>query len=168
MKSLDQVSPYYEFRANGFNNPLKECPIEDGMIDYLNTHKAAYNIKEDIHWQPCNSLHYTRTPKGSLDEYKRIMINGKVRVQLYNGDADSVVPFTDTLRNLPLVGAYPEGDWTPWFVGENHAGFYQFYSKMTIVTVNGAGHMVPQDKREESFQMFYNFIKDRPINTPVK
>lgn len=27
--------------------------------------------------------------------------------------------------------------------------------------------MVPQTKPKESYQMFYNFINNRPINTPV-
>ena len=83
-----------------------------------------------------------------MSEYRTILLNGKVRIWLYNGDADSVVPFTDTLRNLPGIGAYPQDTWTPWFVGEDHAGFYQYYSKMTVITVKAAGHMVPQDKRK--------------------
>ena len=36
-----------------------------------------------------------------------------------------------------------------------------------LATVKGAGHMVPQNKRKAAYQMFYNFIKDRSINTPV-
>jgi hypothetical protein len=35
-------------------------------------------------------------PAGSIAQYKRILSNNKVRIWLYNGDADDIVPFTDT------------------------------------------------------------------------
>jgi len=66
--------------------------------------------------------------------------------------------------NIKPIGAYKQ-----WIVheDENNAGFYQTYSGLTLITVKGAGHMVPENKRKASFQMFYNFIKDRPIDNPV-
>jgi len=50
---------------------INECPSDQGMIDYLNLNKAAFHVfdvKKD--WSVCSDLHYTKTPSGSLDQYK--------------------------------------------------------------------------------------------------
>jgi hypothetical protein len=38
------------------------------------------------------------------------------------------------------------GEWEPWYSGVHHAGFSQTYEKLTLITVKGASHMVPQTK----------------------
>jgi len=86
---------------------------------------------------------------------------------MFNGDWDDVVPYPDTEKNLELLKRKKTGELEPWFIGEHHAGFYQVYDSLNVITVKGASHMVPQTKPEASYQMFYNFIHDRPINTPV-
>jgi serine carboxypeptidase-like clade 1 len=86
---------------------------------------------------------------------------------MYNGDWDDLVPYRDTEKNLELIEITKSGDQEPWNVKGHHAGFYQIYSRLTLISVKGASHMVPQTKPAPSYQMFYNFIKGRPINTPV-
>ena len=102
-----------------------------------------------------------------MKQYAQIFLNPAVRVWLFNGDWDDVVPYRDTEKNLEILKIQKTGEWDPWFVGEHHAGFYQVYEKLTLITVKGASHMVPQAKPKESYQLFYNFIKNRPVNTPV-
>jgi serine carboxypeptidase-like clade 2 len=70
------------------------------------------------------------------------MLNRAVRIWLYNGDWDDVVPLTDTLKNLNNMNVKPNGPYTPWFVGDDHAGFYRDYNGLRLVTVKGASHMV--------------------------
>lgn len=86
---------------------------------------------------------------------------------MYNGDSDNQYPLEDTLKNLPKVGSYEIGSWNPWKKDKHHAGFYIHYSNVLVVSVKGAGVMVPMDKREASYQMFYNFINSREIDEPV-
>ena len=147
---------------------IPECPSDQGIIDYLNANREAFNIKQNISWTPCSGIHYTISPEGSIAEYKRILSNKRVRVWLYSGDSDDVVPFTDTLKNIPKINGIPTGEWTSWMVGENHAGFYEHYNGFMVATVKGAGHMVPQNKPAAAYQMFYNFIHKRSINDPVQ
>lgn len=105
--------------------------------------------------------------EGSMKQYAQIFLNKAVRVWLFNGDWDDVVPYRDTEKNLEKLKAVKQGEWEPWYSGVHHAGFYQNYDKLTLITVKGASHMVPQAKPKESYQIFYNFIKNRPVNTPV-
>lgn len=79
-----------------------------------------------------------------MKEYRRIFLNGGLRVWLFSGDWDDVVPFTDTEKNVDKFNRNKAGDWSSWNVGDQHAGFYQVYDKgLTVITVKGAGHMVP-------------------------
>ena len=82
--------------------------------------------------------------RGSINEYKRIFINGAIRVWLFSGDFDDQVPFTDTEKNLLQLNRVKAGEWSSWNVKEQHAGFYQAYDQnLTVITVKAAGHMVP-------------------------
>lgn len=96
------------------------------------------------HWTVCARLNYSITQRGSIDEYMRILSNGAVRVWLYSGDFDDVVPFTDTEKNVKKLYRSKAGEWSSWNVKDQHAGFYQSYDQnFTVITVKAAGHMVP-------------------------
>ncbi len=100
-----------------------------------------------------------------MDEYKTIFLNPAIKVWLFNGDWDDVVPYPDTEKGLEKLRRTKIGSFDPWFVGgQHHAGFYQVYDSLTLITVKGASHMVPQTKPQASYQMFYNFINNKPIN----
>jgi len=91
-----------------------------------------------------------------------------IKIWLYNGDWDDVVPYRDTEKNLDLLQKKKVGSFEDWHVDKHHAGFYQVYDgALTVITVKGASHMVPQSKPKQSYQMFYNFVNNRPINTDV-
>jgi len=95
------------------------------------------------------------------------MLTGAIRIWLYSGDWDDVVPFTDTEKNVYKLNRPKQGDWTPWNVGDQHAGFYQTYDRLTTITVKAAGHMVPQNQPKASYQMFYNFINGKGVNNQI-
>jgi len=51
----------------------------------------------------------------------------------------------------------------PWFYKakdgtQQVAGFVQKFNSLSFVTIKGAGHMVPQDKPIQAFEMFSNFL----------
>ena len=53
-----------------------------------------------------------------------------------------------------------ENEWTHYKVNEQVAGFAQKYKEgLVIVTVKGAGHMVPQDQTASAYKMYDSFIK---------
>jgi hypothetical protein len=81
----------------------------------LNAHKDSYHIQSKKDWVPCTPINYYIDPKGSLEQYKRILLNPAVKIWMYNGDWDDVVPFPDTLKNLNKMSIKPVGVWTPWF-----------------------------------------------------
>jgi carboxypeptidase C (cathepsin A) len=107
-----------------------------------------------------------------MKEYHQIFLNKAIKVWLYNGDWDDVVPVRNNLDNLELLHAEKLDDWKPWFYGNDqiHAGFYRRYDnakELAFITFKGGSHMVPRSKPKEAYQMFYNFIKNRPISNAV-
>lgn len=68
---------------------------------YWNLNKVAYKTdKVNKAWQVCGDLNYAISERGSMDEYRRIFLNQGVRVWLFNGDWDDVVPYVDTEKNV--------------------------------------------------------------------
>ena len=67
------------------------------MIDFLNFYKAAYHVFDvKKNWTVCSDIKYTIDPEGSMEEYRQIFLNKQVKVWLFNGDWDDVVPYPDT------------------------------------------------------------------------
>jgi fermentation-respiration switch protein FrsA (DUF1100 family) len=38
-----------------------------------------------------------------MDAYRTLLNQGRIKITLFNGDWDDVVPFRDTLKNLKLL-----------------------------------------------------------------
>jgi serine carboxypeptidase-like clade 2 len=93
-----------------------------------------------------------------MDAYKWIFNRGDIKVWMFNGDWDDVVPFRDTLKNLEKLGLKPSGDYKAWTVDGQHAGFYREYPGMMFYLVKGAGHEVPQYQRQRAYEMFKAFL----------
>lgn len=81
------------------------------------------------------------TPSGSMNEMARLLSRGDVKIYLFNGDWDSVVPFGDTVKNLMRLGVRQQIPTAPWSSGDQHAGFNKTYDYgLSFYTVKGAGH----------------------------
>lgn len=148
---------------------IPDCPSDAGMIKYWNLNKIPFKVNSSSKsWTVCAHLNYSVTMRGSLKEYQKIIMNGAVKVWLFSGDFDDQVPFTDTDKNLDLMLLEKTGGWSSWSVKDQHGGFYQIYgSNLTVITVKGAGHMVPQTQPKAVFQLFSNFINGKGPNNQI-
>merc|ERR1711879_558085 len=103
----------------------------------------------------------------------------KIRVLIYNGDADACVPYNgneDWIGSLEDKGILKETvPWTPWFTSSKSApsGYITKYQApgasvdFSFATTRLAGHMAPKFQPEASLVMLRNFLdgpsKDRSI-----
>ena len=53
--------------------------------------------------------------------------------------------------------------WTPYFLNGQLAGYSEVRDGMTLVTIHGAGHMAPEDKRAETYHAIFNWINEQPL-----
>jgi len=97
----------------------------------------------------------------------------KIRVLIYNGDADMCVPYTgneEWITDLEDQGVLEQASaWRPWFSAEVKsapAGSKSTYNVvgsnqvLTFVTIRLAGHMVPLFRPEAALSFFQDFITD--------
>lgn len=97
-----------------------------------------------------------------------IMMKEKLRIWVYSGDVDADVPITGTLmwlnklreeQGLPIIEP-----WREWWVPGLHkhedqvGGMVWQLKDITFVSVKGAGHMVPRDKKRESYTLIDSFL----------
>jgi|JI61114C2RNA_FD_contig_91_452036_length_1239_multi_2_in_0_out_0_2 hypothetical protein len=94
-----------------------------------------------------------------MEAYRNLINRGQIKIYLFNGDWDDVVPFRDTVKNLALLDLQPRGDYQPWKIDGQHAGFIREYPGLLFWIVKGAGHEVPQYQRQRAFQLFKDFLK---------
>ena len=157
------------------NKPLKEelependvfpnnfCD-DDLFIDkFLNLDETKNKLHVDtsIKWVQCNgNLDYDLG--NSLDFYSNTMKEfPDLKVWVFSGTEDGVLPTLGTMRWINKLNFKVEKKWKPYYENKQVCGYAQKYEEgLVIVTIKGAGHMVPQDKRAASYKMFSSFIK---------
>ena len=83
-----------------------------------------------------------------------------LRVWVFSGTEDGVLSTLGTMRWINKLNFEVEKEWAQYYVGDQVGGFAQKYKEgLVIVTVKGAGHMVPQDQRAAAYKMYSSFIK---------
>ncbi|KAF9614909.1 hypothetical protein IFM89_021339 [Coptis chinensis] len=108
---------------------------------------------------PLHGVHFSRNTL--LPTIKELMTSG-IRVWIYSGDLDAVVPFTGTEYAIDALGASLKNDRYAWYNGPDEVGGYVVeYHNLTYVIVRGAGHMVPIDQPVRALTMFTSFLEGK-------
>ncbi|CAI5441722.1 unnamed protein product [Caenorhabditis angaria] len=171
-------------RYSNDNNWGYFCWNEDAVGKYLNTDavQTALNIPQAWKdqkntWQDCRDSiynNYVLTYNTTNQFFKNIITNVKTdfRFLIYNGDVDTVCNYLGDAYHIKKVAEennLTTNSRTPWFYSDNRqlAGYVQTYTgqnannatiTIDVLTVKGAGHMVPFDRAGPSVQMITNFI----------
>ncbi|KAJ1411884.1 Serine carboxypeptidase, serine active site [Sesbania bispinosa] len=155
------------------NESIDVC-VDDKVTNYLNRR----DVQEALHaklvgvqkWDVCsNILDYdmlnlevpTLPVVGSL-------IKAGIRVLIYSGDQDSVIPLTGSrtlvqklAKQLGLNTTVP---YRVWFAGQQVGGWTQVYGNvLSFATIRGASHEAPFSQPERSLVLFKSFLEDRPL-----
>ncbi|KAK5968124.1 Carboxypeptidase [Trichostrongylus colubriformis] len=129
-------------------------------------------------WHDCNDQLYDQYHimyNTTNDFFQYVIQNVKTpnfRFLVYNGDVDTACNYLGDswfIRDVAKENNLKPEDRIPWFFSENNqlAGFVQRYTgkggqgikvSVDVLTVKGAGHMVPNDRPGPSVQMITNFL----------
>ena len=149
-----------------YTNPglaeVPPCIGWTGIYSYLKSKvvRQALNIPPNANaWDFCANLDYhSDTDHGSFYAYPSL-INAGLNIMIYSGDVDGAVPTIGTrmwIRKMNLAILEP---YRSWFVNEQVAGYTIGYSGLRLVTVKGAGHMVPQWKPAQAHHMLLSWLQ---------
>ncbi|KAI9123903.1 hypothetical protein K1719_005203 [Acacia pycnantha] len=129
--------------------------------------QEALNVRNGSieHWERCNkSITYTYDIKSSLQYYKNFFSAKLLRVLVYSGDHDLIIPHVGTenwIASLNMTVA-ADDEWRPWYVDGQVAGYTEIYKKdrftITYATVKGAGHTAPEYKPKECYNMIGRYL----------
>jgi len=95
------------------------------------------------------------------------LVKAGIRVLIYSGDQDSIIPLTGTRTLVNNLAAFLQLNTTVpyrvWFQGKQVAGWVQVYGNiLSFATVRGAGHEVPFSQPERSLVLFKAFLQGQP------
>ncbi|GJN22512.1 hypothetical protein PR202_gb10081 [Eleusine coracana subsp. coracana] len=97
-----------------------------------------------------------------LPTYKMLMKAG-LRIWVFSGDTDSVVPVTATRFSISHLGLKIKTRWYPWYSAGQVGGWSEVYEGLTFASVRGAGHEVPLFQPRRAFRMFQSFLAGEPL-----
>lgn len=96
--------------------------------------------------------------------YKSIAEKSKLRVLIYNGDADPSLNSFYGENWTAGLGLREKQSWRPWTRdGKNKMGGYvtRYEGGFDYLTIRGSGHMVPEYKPEAAFVFLKSFLQDQ-------
>ncbi|KAL5703442.1 hypothetical protein ACHQM5_028532 [Ranunculus cassubicifolius] len=130
---------------------------------YLNLPEVqkALHVKLPHTWGICSmvSTNWTDTPSSVLPIYRKIM-KTRVKILLYSGDMDGVVPVTSTEYAIRALNLTIKNSWRPWVDSTGEvAGYRVDYDGLTFATVRGAGHEVPRYQPARAFSLLKWFVE---------
>ncbi|CAA6657683.1 unnamed protein product [Spirodela intermedia] len=86
------------------------------------------------------------------------------RSLVYSGDHDLEINFMGTQAWIRSFNFSIVDDWRPWLVNGQVAGYTRAYANnLTFATVKGAGHVVTEYKRKETWAMFERWIAGQAL-----
>ncbi|CAI8604206.1 unnamed protein product [Vicia faba] len=119
-------------------------------------------------WKTCSDIvgnYWTDSPLSMLPIYHEL-INASLRIWVFSGDTDSVVPLSATRYSIDALKLPTIVSWYPWYNSGKVGGWSQVYKGLTFVTVRGAGHEVPLHKPREAFILFRSFLENKYMPSP--
>ncbi|VDM99080.1 unnamed protein product [Thelazia callipaeda] len=147
------------------------CYMMYAATKYLNQKlvREALHVPDYVSkWKFCTFLNYYKQVNDTKDYFKNILENIEypLHVLIYVGDTDSICSMSQSEWFVEDFKAKRET--TPWFyrLSEKYeyqvGGYWKRYVKdyltLDMLTVKGAGHMVPTDRAGPCLQMITNFV----------
>lgn len=137
--------------------------MDTSFTNWLDSYKNELGAKYD--YILSNEKVYTAfggdITKSVADQVVKVL--RKSRVLIYNGQNDVVVNTPGVLHYLSSIDWEHIAQWKKtkkkiYTLGQQPSGWAKVYGNLWFVLINGAGHMVPSDKPQETYHMIGKFL----------
>lgn len=118
-------------------------------------------------WSTCSDTvgnYWADSPLSMLPIYQELIPAG-LRIWVYSGDTDSVVPLTATRYSIDALKLPTIRNWYPWYDNGKVGGWSQVYQGLTLATITRAGHEVPLHRPRQAYILFRSFLENKPMPT---
>lgn len=149
-----------------------------GGMDATEQYMRRDDVQAALHLGKADlsSFHYKTSGPASITLYPYLI--GKLRLLIYNGDADACVPYKgneEWITSLETAGNLTQSKkWAPWYASSTRrtapAGYVTSYAvagapavDFSFLTIRLAGHMVPTFQPKPSLVFFERFLARQPF-----
>lgn len=112
-------------------------------------------------WETCSDTvneNWLDSPSSVLDIYRELLNSG-IRIWIFSGDTDGVIPVTSTRYTIDALNLTTVGPYRTWYGDDGQVGGWtQEYEGLTFVTVRGAGHEVALHKPKQALTLIESFL----------
>ncbi|PIN21895.1 Serine carboxypeptidases (lysosomal cathepsin A) [Handroanthus impetiginosus] len=118
-----------------------------------------------LKWETCSDFVYENWndfPSSVLDIYRELLRFG-LRIWIFSGNADAVVPVTSTRYSIDALKLPTVSPWRAWYDDGQVGGWMQEYEGLTFVTVRGAGHEVPLHRPKQALTLIKSYLSGTPM-----
>ena len=138
------------------------CNADETQVVFWNDPKTQEKLGVSQKWNECSEDVGAAYTFGTHFDFYQKFINEhpELRVWKFSGDVDMCLCTLGTQRWIDRLNLKVTTEHKQWHCQGQVAGYAQKYENgFTFVTIKGAGHMVPQDKRPEAAVMVEAFLK---------
>ncbi|CAA7393786.1 unnamed protein product [Spirodela intermedia] len=155
IECLNAVYKEYKFLA------IKSWVGNDAVREALGVRKGSIG-----EWNRCQKYikaNYGFDVPSSVPYHLNVTSKG-FRSLVYSGDHDLEINFMGTQAWIRSFNFSIVDDWRHWLVNGQVAGYTRAYANnLTFATVKGAGHVVTEYKRKETWAMFERWIAGQAL-----
>lgn len=147
-----------EVQCSTYDAPLKEYFNRQSVRDALHIDPSVKTF------ELCTEIDYTMSREATFYIYEELTKHGKYKILKYSGDSDGVLPTLGTQQWIAELNLKITKPWRAYTVGGQVAGYITEYeNNFTFATIHGAGHMVPQWKRQQAYHAIFNWINNKDL-----
>ncbi|XP_061353189.1 serine carboxypeptidase 24 isoform X2 [Gastrolobium bilobum] len=183
--NIDQYNIYTPKCITSHNNTIRYMRHKSTILhrisgydpcteDYAEKYYNRRDVQKAMHanvtnipykWTACSDVlnnHWKDSEVSILPIYKELIAAG-LRIWVFSGDTDSVVPVTATRFSLNHLNLPIKTRWYPWYSGQQVGGWTEVYKGLTFATVRGAGHEVPLFQPQRAYILFRAFLAGKEL-----
>lgn len=154
--------------------------------DWGTSYLSRRDVQESIHatpggptwggnWSACSdavgAAYSAADTAASMVPVYKALLRSKVKMLVFSGDDDAVCATLGTQQFVWDLGLPVKAPWAPWTMDDGPgcpggpackqvAGFVTLFDGLSLVTVHGAGHLVPATRPAQGLQVLKNFLAD--------
>ncbi|KAJ1410267.1 Serine carboxypeptidase, serine active site [Sesbania bispinosa] len=141
--------------STGSVDDFDPCSDSYGFA-YLNRPEVQMALHaKPTNWSYCRGFDWKDSPTTILPVIKYLIAKD---VFSYSGDTDARVPVTSSRYAINKLKLPIQEAWRPWYSGSEVGGYVVGYKGLKLVTVRGAGHLVPSWQPERALTMISSFL----------
>ncbi|XP_058097051.1 serine carboxypeptidase 1-like [Magnolia sinica] len=167
---IDIYNIYAPFCTNS-SSPRPDVEFDPCSSEYIGAYLNLPEVQKSLHanvtglpypWTDCSSvidmwIDRQTTLMPTIQE----LMASDLRVWIYSGDIDGIVPVTATRYAINNLNTSVQTPWYPWYTQEEVGGYVVEYQQLTFVTIRGSGHFVPSYQPARALTMFSSFLQGK-------